>query len=565
MQCPLCIKMGEEFVKYAERNPHLMYYVHDWYRRYRSLPKFFRSLSWELCSLKRFNVIYPVGDPIFIHVYKSYRNPYGIYHPIEPELPKEYRDLISKVDELISIHIERKKIPSEVFEDEKERAKFLEGLFNEIVKIGTNDKPKVSRKRLYVSDKLYRALKYTFFKEKIGLGVLEPFIRDPYLEDISCDGVGNIFVYHKIFGALMSTVRFDNDDELNKYIMRLCERIGKPPSVRNPIIDATLPDGSRLNVVFGRDLSRKGTNFTIRKYAKVPLSITQLIKFGTLDPLIAAYLWIMIQYKSNIFICGETASGKTTTLNAISVFIRPDAKVVSIEEVAEVQLPHQNWVSEVTKRSEDGSINIELYDLVKSALRQRPDYIIVGEIRGKEGHAVFQAMQTGHAVMTTFHAGDIKKFILRITGNPINIPETYLDIINVVVFQNMVFVPGMATPKRRVTSINEILGYDPVEKSCNFIEVFHWEPTLDKHVFRGVGNSYLLEERISRFMGLSEDEVREVYNELERRALILKKMVKNNILDYYDVWKVISTIYYMPSEEALRKIDVICSEVKQSV
>ena len=212
------------------------------------------------------------------------------------------------------------------------------------------------------------------------MGVLEPFIHDPYIEDISCSGLGNIFIEHKIFESLKAPIVFESEEELDDFVLKLSEKIGKPVSFRNPIVDATLPDGSRINIVFGRDISKKGSNFTIRKFSKKPLSVLQLIEFGTFNYLMAAYFWIALREGMNCFVAGETASGKTTTLNAITTFVPPNAKIVSIEDTPEVQIPHKNWLREVTRsaRERKGSetSSVEMFDLLKAALRQRPNLII---------------------------------------------------------------------------------------------------------------------------------------------------------------------------------------------
>ena len=579
--CFICPQMGEEFKKFAVRNPHLVQYVVSWTSKSPlGPPKFVTKLTREMGYAKKYNYIYPVGDPIFIHVYKDSGYSQGIYHPIEPVLPPDKKYLLNEVEEFIASLVDE-----EILEEMKSKKKeeVLSKLLDEVVEV--TDKPtntksggnssrrrwslfgrnKKKSRKIIVDAETYARLKYEFLREKVGLGVLEAFIRDPYIEDISCDGVGPIFVEHKVFHSLRSTVEFKDDESLNAFIIKLTERIGKPVRPRRPIVDATLPDGSRLNVVFGKDISRKGSNFTIRKHTKIPLSITELIKFGTLDARIAAYLWMLLESKMSIFICGETASGKTTTLNAITVFIRPTAKIVSIEETAEVVLPHPNWVSEVTRHGEDEKSSIDLYDLLKAALRQRPDYIIVGEIRGREGYVAFQAMQTGHPVLATFHAANMERLIQRLSGKPIEIPPAYLDNLNVVVFQNMVVDPRTGRVDRRVISVDEVIGYDAAEGTYNYIDIFTWNPQKDKHEFRGIGNSYLLEYKIAPRRGLAGRDIRKIYDELEMRAKILEKMVKYGIFDYYNVWKVISKIYFMPVEDALRRIDKICQKVLKNL
>lgn len=535
-------KLSAELSKHAAQNPHL----HSYLRSLKDLGsiQFVTKLSRDLGKDKTYNYIYPVSDSIFIHVYKGARDAYGTYHPIEPRVPLDQKPLLRSVEELVA-----RGVTDDLLDEIKEnRSEVLMKLFNEVVKLDNSRDvgATYNGSTLLVGRQTYVYLRYEFMREKVGLGDLEPLIRDPYIEDISCDGVGPIFVEHKIFQSLRSTIEFASDEELDYFVVKLCERIGKPVSLRRPIVDATLPDGSRINVVFGRDVSRRGSNFTIRKFSATPLSITQLIRFGTLDARAAAYLWMLLESGMSIFVCGETASGKTTTLNAMVVFIKPTAKIISIEDTPEVQLPHPNWVREVTRRGEGEGTSIELFDLLKSALRQRPNYIIVGEIRGKEGNVAFQAMQTGHPVLSTFHAANIQKLIQRLTGDPINIPPAYIDNLNAIIFQNAVDNPKTGRRERRVTAICEMVGIDPVEKTYSVVEIFSWDPATDKHLFRGVGNSYLLEYKIAPMKGLTGRNILKIYDQLELRTQILQKMVDNGIFDYHEVFRVVSKIYSTP-------------------
>ena len=255
--------------------------------------------------------------------------------------------------------------------------------------------------------------------------MLNPLLSDVYIEDISCSGVGPIFVEHKIFKSLQCCITFSENEDLDEFVIWMGEWIKRPVTVRNPIVDAVLPDGSRINIVYGTDISKRGSNFTIRKFSDTPISVMELIEFGTMDYIMASYLSFVLEEGLNLFVCGATASGKTTTLNAITTFIGPDKKIVTIEDTPELQVPHKNWIRETTRgsgREEKGSA-VGMFDLLKAALRQRPDRIIVGEIRGEEGAIAFQAMQTGHGVMSTFHAASVEKLIQRLTGRTDQHPQ----------------------------------------------------------------------------------------------------------------------------------------------
>jgi flagellar protein FlaI len=386
------------------------------------------------------------------------------------------------------------------------------------------------------------ALRYFLVRDKIGFGLLAPFLLDVYIEDISCSGIGYIFIEHKIFKSIIAAINFETEEELDEFVIWMGEWIKRPVTVRNPIVDAVLPDGSRINIVYGTDVSKRGSNFTIRKFSDVPVSITELIEFGTMDYMMAAYLSFVLEEGMNMFVCGATASGKTTTMNAITTFIRPDKKIVSIEDTPELQVPHKNWIRETTRGSgkEHTGSEVGMFDLLKAALRQRPDRIIVGEIRGEEGAIAFQAMQTGHGVMSTFHAASVEKLIQRLTGNPINIPKSYVDILDVVLIQAAVKIAGRGMA-RRVTSINEIVGYDPTSESFSFIETFKWNPATDTFDFPGFMNSFLLEEKIALKRGIPPFKKKVIYTELKRRAKILQRLhVERKLKNFYDVFAVLA-------------------------
>ena len=271
---------------------------------------------------------------------------------------------------------------------------------------------------------------------------------------------------------MQTSIVINDSYELNELVIMLSEKSLRPVSHNRPIIDASLPDGSRVNFVFGEDISRKGSNLTIRKFAKVPMSITQLISSRSISPTLAAYLWMMLEEGMNVFICGETASGKTTTLNAITTFIPPSLKVVTIEDTPESTAPHANWVSEVTRDTGGAAGSVKLFDLLKAALRQRPNYILVGEIRDKEGNIAFQAMQTGQSVMSTFHAAHISSLVQRLTSYPIEVPKTHVANLNIALFQSALY-DKQGFLQRRVLEVDEIIDIDTDHWRCRVRPSFH--------------------------------------------------------------------------------------------
>ncbi|WP_456330209.1 type II/IV secretion system ATPase subunit [Archaeoglobus sp.] len=569
--CGIYKLLPDRMKKEVEKNLHLLEYLHILPLDRIGIPKFAPKLDRKKHgNLERPNLIYPADEQIYIHIYPDKNDMRNFYIPIEPTLLTGVDSLLREVEIRLVDYITDIDFDPE---DNEEKIKILKEALREVCEI-TDGKdsfmedargelkllPKLklgffkNNKRGYkdkikVTPQQYKALEYALIRDKVGLGILEPYIRDKYIEDISCSGLGPIFIEHKIFKGLKSVIEFRDEETLNKFIIRLAERIGKPVTYKDPIVDATLPDGSRINIVFGNDISKNGSNFTIRKFNETPFSVLQLIEFGSLDYMIAGYLWLLISEGMSGFICGETASGKTTLLNAITAFIRPEAKVVSIEDTPELQVPHKNWTREVTRGStraggigEGTGSDVTMFDLLKAALRQRPNYILVGEIRGVEGNIAFQAMQTGHPVMSTFHAATVEKLIQRLTTEPISVPKTFIDNLNFVVIQSAVRRPD-GKLVRRVLSVSEIVGYNPQKGGVSFIEVFQWDPVTDTHVFTGYGSSYLLEQKIATRLGIPSNKKKLIYDEVEKRAKILKKLHEQGITDFYEFFKAISKIY----------------------
>ena len=538
---PLTQPISRDLADAMRRNPHLKFYLEREVGRL-GIPPFYKTLSGEMKTWESPHLLYPVGDPIFIHIFPDKNvKVRRVYRVIEPKLPAQRLEILQRVESRIIAQIDER---LEV-ETQEEKLQILLGLLDKVASVGgaggaSNETSGLINKFPFLKGSIrkipltrfeYEIVKYLLHKNRIGLGVLEPLIRDPYIEDVSCDGVGPIFIEHKIFQSLACDFGFETKESLNEFALWLSERSGKQATHRNPIVDTILSDGSRLNLVYGEDVSMKGTNFTIRKFSATPLPVSKLINFGTMDPMLAAYLWMLVREGMNIFICGETASGKTTTLTGVTCFIKANAKVVTIEDTPEVQLPQENWVREMTRASQREESTVGMFELLKSALRQRPNYLIVGEIRGVEGNVAFQAMMTGHPVLSTFHSASVQKTVQRLTGHPILVPKTHVTNLNAIVIQNAIY-DATGHMKRRVTSVNEIVSYNPTTDSFSFIEAFHWEPSEDIFLFRAEGNSYLLEEKIGRSRGFSSRDMSIIYDELAERAKFIKKQSDEGLSDY---------------------------------
>lgn len=517
-----------------QKFPHVKTYV-DKITEKEGEPEFYVELDSSMKKTMRYpNLIYPVGDPIFIHVLRK-KGGHTEYNIIQPEMTPEQKVTYDKiVDKLISVaHV--MPVPEKVIQLDTVLLK----LFDLVTTIGGSAKQgglfgKMESK-IPISEQDAELFKYYLIRNRIGYARLDPLFKDPYLEDIHCTGVGQMKAVHKIFGMIFSNIVFVDDHDVNAYIMETTERVERPVSDAKSIVDAIMPDGSRANFIYGRDVSLEGSSFTLRKFSDVPVSVTQVVNWKTMSAELAAYIWICLENGMNMFVCGETASGKTTTLNAVSAFIKPDAKVYTVENTPEVKMPHEVWQHLLTRESGGKSSDITYIDLLIAALRSRPNYIIVGEIRGEEGNIAFQAMQTGHPVMSTFHAGNVTTLVQRLTGHPINIPITFVDNLNVVLIQSAVFRENQYV--RRVLSVTELERYyAPADKMITR-QVFDWSPKKDLHTFRGLFNSYILEQKIARMLGYQN--TRDIYKDMDLRKKIIEKMIENQIFNYYDVWEII--------------------------
>jgi len=530
-------------------HPHLLEYLACMPTEY-GIPQYAPELSRKMGEETHPNIIYPVKrNGIFIHVlYDEDRN---YYIPIEPHFGHELDRLTQDIEvQLLNLGRKLKRLSY----DEDIDKQYLEYL-NLVTTVRNDDRPDITNRnssflpkndrglsKINLTAREFEGIKYLFIRDKIGLGALEPVIADPYIEDISCSGMGNVFIEHKIFKSLKSTVCFLTLNELDTFVLWLGERVKKPVTYKNPIADATLPDGSRINIVYGRDISKRGSNFSIRKFSEVPLSVFEILESGTINYQMLAYLSLAIGNGMNVFVSGETASGKTTLLNALTTFIPPLAKVITIEDTPELQVPHKNWIREVVQSNkvEDASGAVTMFDLLKAALRQRPNEILVGEIRGREGNIAFQAMQTGHSVMATFHAASVEKLVQRLTGDPILVPKNYVDNLNVVILTSQVKLPSGKTG-RRITGISEIVSYDSSIESFSFVDSFKWNQETDVFEFTGYMTSYILEEKIAPKLGIPEHRKQRVYAEVERRAIILERLHREKgVKGFYEVLDVLN-------------------------
>jgi flagellar protein FlaI len=540
-------------------HPHVAEWVKDFEAQHGSRPIYYGPLDRGARSVEPMNLIYITKEPIFVHIYRPLDeegNESGqtLWFGLEPQLTDEEENIRRTLIE--TLLQEAPTAPSFTTDDEFEN--ILSGMVDRYTILDTEARGSTRRqgkvwealgledRRIVVTTEQRERLRYIIVRDLIKNGPLEPLLSDEMLEDIHSIGLKHIHMDHKVFGMVTSNIRFRERDLLARYLRAMSERIGRPVSDNKPIIDGALLDGSRINIIFSDDVSMLGPSFTIRKFAEETISITQLIKWGTMSSQVAAYVWICLEYGMSVLVSGETASGKTTTLNAILPFIDHNVKIYTAEDTPEVKVRHKIWQRLVTRDSKNEESRVEMFDLLKAALRSRPRYIIIGEIRGVEGATAFQAMQTGHPVIATFHASSIVKMIQRFTGDPINVPIRFFDNLNFAIFQEVVEAPGGGIA-RRITGIDEVIGYNKHSDGVLTRGMFEWDPVKDKHYFRGMFQSHLLENKIAAQMGFENK--REVYDELTRRAEAIQRMADRDLTHYDDVFDLLG-IYYSNGWEA---------------
>ena len=523
---------SDELRQVANRRPHLREHLQKFKQIAGEFPMLVEDP--EDYETRRPNVIYPVGGAVYCHVYGDLGQKTK-YYTIEPTLSEDETVTLQKVKRKLLSMSGHKESP----DDDAGYDDLIEELLDQTTYVTDGDMSFYDRvKQLWnfgkvkVDQNTYDSIRYRLNRDIVGFGPLEPIMRDDQNEDIHVIGPHETHVDHATFGMLPTTVDFGTPSEFDNWLKNMGERMGDPISDSNPIVDSTMPDGSRINIIYSEDVSLKGPSLTIRQGTEVPLSMMQITHWGTLSPMMAAYLWICLENEQTVFVVGETASGKTTTLNASFSFIPRDSKIYTAEDTAEVIPPHDTWQQLLTREGMgDEDAEVDMFDLVAAALRSRPDYIIVGEVRGAEGRMAFQAAQTGHPVMLTFHASDIVTMIQRFTSEPINVPETFMGIADVALFQNRVKQGDDVL--RRVTSVQEIEGYSSEMGGVVTRQVFEWDPVEDEHTFKGMNNSYVLEEQIAPLLGYAD--TRQIYETLNHRAEVVERMIQEGILGYHEV------------------------------
>jgi len=506
------------------------------------------------------NVTYPVNPPYaFVQIRFNSKIGEFEYKVLEPRLRPEEVASVARIRDKMEAMMAQEEIPiaeGQRLEESPALEAYLKKKFLAVLDLYDIDVP-VRRQPVML---------YFLRRDFIGMGRTDGVLRDPFLEDISCLGPGvPLYVFHRVFGSVRTNIFYDGEIELNRYIFRLAQIAGKHISIYQPILDATLQDGSRINLTLGTEVTRKGSTFSVRKFSHDPVSPIDLLRFGSVSAFQLSYFWTLIETHCSLLISGGTAAGKTTFLNAISMFIRPEDKIVSIEDTPEIQIDHQNWIQSVARTgygsgatsgnpsgvsglSSMGGVKspgtVSLFDLLVAALRQRPEYVIVGEVRGVEAFTLFQAISVGHASMSTIHAGSIAELIHRVENEPMNIPRVLFQALDAVAFPAQVVVNGSRV--RRILGVTEILGVDAGTKELLTNDIFRWEPNQDQFTF--LGRSFVL-EHLQQTTGRSMDALLE---ELTRKERYLTLMDRHQMTYYKDVSRAIAEYYVDPTESLAR-------------
>jgi len=481
-----------------------------------------------------------------VRILKVKGEPVPIYEVKMPKLSKEEMELLRRIREraITEIKIDPLSIP----DLEERRAVFL----REVKKMIKEEAPNYSEGRIELLSEL-------IVQAMIGYERLDPLVRDDNLEEIMVIGTNRpVYVWHRRFNMCKTNIVFKEDREIINIIERIAREVGRRIDQQSPLLDARLPDGSRVNATIP-PISLDGPTLTIRKFKKDPLTIIDLIKYGTMNLDVAARLWLFVDglgvKPANILVAGGTGSGKTTTLNSLGMFIPPSERVISIEDTAELQLPVEHWVRLETRPPNlEGKGEVTMDDLVKNTLRMRPDRIIVGEVRGPEARTMFTAMNTGHdGCMGTIHSNSARETIIRLESPPMNVPRIMIPALDIIIMQ-MRYHSRKKGTIRRITEIAEISGVEGENIQLN--KLYKYDPAKDELIPTGVPSRTM--NTLSQYTGLT---IRELEMEIKKRKLILQWMLQNGIRNIDKVGYYIR-MFYVDEESLLKRIEESAMETE---
>ncbi len=460
------------------------------------------------------------------------------YHTVEPELTDEERVLLESL-----------------FEDVRDPLLYRKGEGDdpeELLRETVHEL--LERYGSRVDLRTFYRLFYYLHRDFRGYGRLDPIMHDPYVEDVSCDGYDlPIFVYHDSYTDIGTDISFGKA-KLDRFVVRLAQHSGQHISIGDPMVETTLPDGSRAELALGQEVTPRGSAFTVRKYAEEPFTPIDLIEYGTFSVEQMAYLWLAIEHNKSLIFAGGTASGKTTSMNAVSMFIPPRSKVLTIEDTRELELYHDNWLSSVTRERMNEGKDVSMYDLLRSALRHRPEYIVVGEVRGEEAITLFQAMNTGHTTYSTMHADSVQTAINRLENEPINVPRAMVQSLDVLSVQTLTRMDDERVRRNRLVA--EIEGVDQRTGELDYSTAYTWDGEGDTH---RSSNSHVLEE-IREERGWTQGQL---LTEKRNREAFLEYLLDQGITDYRRFTAMINE-YYADRESVLETIEEYRADVEST-
>lgn len=401
-----------------------------------------------------------------------------------------------------------------------------------------------------ISNEYLDNLARKLFQDLVGYGEIDPLIRDDNLEEIMVIGIDKpVFVYHREYGMMKTNILFKDAGEVMNLIDSIARQINRRIDQESPILDGKLPDGSRVNATIP-PISADGPSMTIRKFKRDPLTIIDLINSKTISVELAAFFWLCFDglgvKSANAIISGGTSSGKTTTLNALSSFINPKERIITIEDTLELQIPHEHVIRMETRPPNvENRGELTMNDLVKNSLRQRPDRIIVGEVRGSEAITLFTALNTGHSGFGTLHSNDARETITRLTNAPMSVPNIMISAIDFIIMQNRIYRSD-GVSFRRISEVAEVSGIE--EGVIQLNKIFEWDPQSD--TIKNVG---ITSKTLTEIANVSGNSLNSLYDEIKNREIVLQHMVNQNIRSIRDVSTVLE-MYYLDSQKVLNRI-----------
>ncbi len=492
-------------------------------------------------DISKVDISYPLIEPFaYAHIYWDDKDNEIEYQVIEPELSEEDEKILEKISESL---IELVDVELSAIQEENTIVEYLENQISKIIhEFGLN-----------VSGDQYTKIMYYIYRDFVGFNEIEPILQDPNIEDISCDGLDlPIYIVHRKFGSIKTNIIYEDVEYLREFIVKMSQRAGRYVSYAEPVLEGSLPDGSRISATLAGDIATKGPTFTIRKFSEKPFSPTEQMQMKTVSLELLAYYWYIVEHGASMLVVGGVATGKTSFMNTICMFIPPEAKIVSIEDTRELKIPNDHWVPTLARTgfgipmpSGEKYGGVSLFDLLKQSFRQNPDYVIVGETRGKEAYVMFQGMSSGHPSMSTFHAGSVDTVIKRLTTPPIELSPTLIESLDIITV--MIHAREKGKSARRIKEISEIQSVDPKTGEVKTNTVFKWDPAND--IWVKMNESVVVKKLVESKGGTMEN----AQKEIEERKKILAWLYENEVFNYKDVTHAINR-YYKEKKSLMKEI-----------